>query len=134
MFHVELTHDSTVIGLMLRCEQLQLTRSILRHKDHTLRCDALHLARSKIYQYKHLTSNKFFRSKMLGNTRYDGALVDTRINGELEKFLRLGNLLRLKDSRYADVHLLEIVERTLLLLLGNVLGSIGCSVSLLNVV
>ena len=69
---------------------------------------------------------------MLGDTRNDLAGIDAGIDSKFQQFLGLSNLLGSQNGRNANIHLLEIVERTLgLLRLGGLLGSLVCNLSCL---
>ena len=90
--------------------------TLLCHQYHSLGLYPPYGAGSKVCQYAYLLSNHVLGAVILGNPGYYGPLVYSRIYGEFQEFVRLGDTLGGEDGSCAYVHAAEIIERNLLFL------------------
>ena len=127
-----LTYNSTIRDGILRGYEPHLAVALFCHQYHTVAFDAAYGARLEIGKDTYLPAYHFFRRIIFGNTGYDDAFVHSGVNREFEKFVRFGHTFGIQDGCGAYVHLLEVLERALLLLGSHLLCGLclGCGLAL----
>ena len=80
------------------------------HQDHALTLDAAQFPWREVDQEGDLTADDVLRGELLRDATDNSTGVEACVDGELEKFVGLGNLFAFEHSANAEVQLGEVVE------------------------
>ena len=90
----------------------QRTVVVFGRENHTFADEAvLELARSQVGDEQYLFAYQLFGFVVLGDAAYDGTVLQTVGNLELEQLLHLGYGRTFEYGTYTDIELLELFER-----------------------
>ena len=106
----ELTDDAAVIVILHRRYKSQLTFRIFGHQDHALRHDALDLSGGKVDNQADLLANNVFRFIVFGNAGYNRALIQSRIQGQLQQLQVQKSLGLVPQIRFVVANSIKAVQ------------------------
>ncbi len=80
-----------------------------RHQYHTLRFNAPHLPWCKVNDHHNLFANNFFGCIVHCDSRYNGALLKTKVDLKFQQFIGFLDFFRTNDRAYTKIEFRKII-------------------------
>ena len=107
---VKSTDDIACSRAFFRGDEAQASIVCTGHQDHALTLNAAQFPWREVDQEGDLTDDDVLRGEVLRDAADHSAGVEACVDGEFEKFVRLGNFFAFEHCADAEIQLGEVVE------------------------